>query len=95
MDELMLKLLCKSQTLFEYEGNFTNTTGRPTISYFQVEPTNTSFLSCAPFKKLSQEGVVNITNFFFCSSANSHEAITSTTWLLVLIAAGFHFLFFV
>lgn len=94
MDELIFKL-CKSQTLFEYEGNFTNTTSRPIISNFQLSPSNRSLLSCAPFEKLSKEGVVNITSFWFCSIANSHEVITSTTWWLVLIAAGFHFLLFV
>ncbi|KAL7955694.1 hypothetical protein V8C34DRAFT_234744 [Trichoderma compactum] len=95
MDELILKLLFKSQTLSDYEGSFTNTTGRPTISNFQVEPTNRSLLSCAPFEKLSKEGVVNITSFGFCSFAISHEVITSTTWWLVLIAGGFHSLLFV
>ncbi|KAL7928423.1 hypothetical protein V8C35DRAFT_318251 [Trichoderma chlorosporum] len=81
------------QSWFDYEGNFTNTTGRPVINSIELLPTNKYLLSCAPFEKLFEEGVIKTKNVVCYSSlAITYLRFTQATWGLMLIATGFNVL---
>ncbi|KAH8124760.1 hypothetical protein LI328DRAFT_124850 [Trichoderma asperelloides] len=81
------------QTWLDYEGNFTNATGRPVVNRLWLTPKNDSLVNCAPFEKLFKEGVIK-TKYITCYSslANSNLVFTPAMWGLMMIATVLHLL---